>query len=147
MPASIEFQNVLRECAKKEAYREACERATGGSEFDPDTLEPLWRELRTNRGRYQLQGDLDRIFEEGRTIYGHYWRLSKLKAWEDTAISWHESQRRNSGWKEGIVQKLRAHLRRMEIVSVLLGCVYPEDFAVYSPPIMTILQVPPCPPI
>jgi len=147
MPASKEFEDVLQKCAKKEAYREACERATGGSEFDPDALEPLCRELRTNRGRYLLRGDLDRIFEEGKTVYGHYWRLSKLKAWEDTAISLHESQRRNSGWKESIVQKLRAHLRRMEIVSVLLSCVYPEDFAVYSPPIMTILQVPPCPPI
>src|SRR5208337_3555227 len=147
MPASKEFEDVLQKCAKKEAYREACERATGGSEFDPDALEPLCRELRTNRGRYLLRGDLDRIFEEGKTVYGHYWRLSKLKAWEDTAISLHESQRRNSGWKESIVQKLRAHLRRMEIVSVLLSCVYPEDFAVYSQPIMTILQVPPCPPI
>ena len=90
---------------------------------------------------------MDRIFEEGKTIYAYYWRLSKLKAWEDTAISLHESQRQNSGWKESIVQKLRAHLRRMEIVSVLLSCVYPEDFAVYSPPIMTILHVPPCSPI
>ena len=121
--------------------------ATGGSEFDPDTLEPLWSELRTNQDRYLLRGDLDKIFEEGKTVYGYYWRLSKLKAWEDTAISLHESQRQNSSWKESIVQKLRAHLRRMEIVSVLLSCVYPEDFAVYSPPIMTILQVPPCPPI
>lgn len=90
---------------------------------------------------------MDRIFEEGKTVYGYYWRWSKLNAWEDTAISLHESQRRNTGWKESIVQKLRSHLRRMEIVSVILSCVYPEDFAVYSPPIMTILQVPPCPPI
>jgi hypothetical protein len=69
---------------------------------------------------------LDKIFEEGKTVYGYYWRLSNLKAWEDTAISLHESQRQNSGWKESIVQKLRAHLRRMEIVSVLLSCVYPD---------------------
>lgn len=147
MPASIEFKDVLRECATEAAYREACVGATSGSEFDPDALEPLWNELRTNQDRYLLRGDLDRIFEEGKTVYGYYWRLSKLKAWEDTAISLHESQRQNSGWKESIVQKLRAHLRRMEIVSVLLSCVYPKDFAVYSPPIMTILQVPPCPPI
>jgi hypothetical protein len=145
MPVSIEFEDVLRECAK--AYRKACVEATGGNEFDPDALEPLWSELRTNRNRYLLRSDLDRIFEEGKTIYGYYWRLSNLKAWEDTAISLHESQRRNSGWKESIVQKLRTHLRRMEIVSVLLSSAYPEDFAVYSPPIMTILHVPPCSPI
>ena len=147
MPASEGFENILQECATEEAYQKACVRATGGSEFNPDALEPLCKELRTSRGRYLLRGDLDRFFEEGKTVYGHYWRLSKLKAWEDTAISLHESQCRKSGWKESIVQKLRAHLRRMEIVSVLLSCVYPEDFAVYSPPIMTILQVPPCPPI
>lgn len=90
MPASIEFRDVLRECATKKAYRETCVVATGGSELDPDVLEPLWRELRTDRGRYLLRGDLDRIFEEGKTVYGYYWRLSKL----------HESQRRNSGWND-----------------------------------------------
>jgi hypothetical protein len=147
MPASIEFEDVLRECATEKAYRDACKEATDGSDFNPDALEPLWRELRTNRGRYLLRSDLDRIFEEGKTVYAYYWRWSKLNAWEDTAISLHESQCANSGWKESIVQKLRAHLRRMEIVSVLLSCVYPEDFAVYSPPIMTILHVPPCTPM
>ena len=147
MPASIEFEDVLRECAAEGAYRKTCKEATDGSEFNPDALEPLWSELRTNRNRYLLRSDLGRIFEDGQTVYGYYWRLSKLKAWDDTAISLHESQRQNSGWKESIVQKLRAHLRRLEVVSVLLSCVYPEDFAVYSPPIMTILQFPPCPPI
>jgi hypothetical protein len=147
MPANKEFEDVLRECATEEAYRKACKEVTDGSEFDPDALEPLWTELRTKRGRYLLRSDLDRIFEEGKTVYGYYWRWSKLNAWKDTAISLHESQRQNSGWKESIVQKLHSHLRRMDILSVILSCVYPEDFAVYSPPIMTILQVSPCRPL
>jgi hypothetical protein len=147
MPASIEFEDVLRECATEEAYPKTCKEATDGCEFDPDALEPLWSELRTNRNRYLLWSDLDRIFEEGKTIYAYYWRLSKLEAWGDTAISLHESRRQESGWKESIVRQLCTHLRRMEIVSVVLSGVYPEDFAVYSPPILTILHVPPCFPI
>ena len=105
MPASVEFEEILRrKCATEEAYREACERATDCGGFDPDpALEFLWSELRTDRNRYLLRSDLDRIFKEGKTVYGYYWRLSKLKAWEDTAISLHESQRQNSGWKESIV--------------------------------------------
>jgi hypothetical protein len=147
MPATLEFGEVLRKCATDEAYRETCRLATGGREFDPSSLERLWRELRTNRNTYLLRSDLGRIFEEGKTVYGHYWRLSGLKEWGDTDISLHESHCGVPGWKEGIVQQLLSRLFRMEIVSVILSRVYPEDFAVYSPPIMTILQLKPLPPI
>ncbi|MGA2904198.1 MAG: hypothetical protein ABSD98_10230 [Candidatus Korobacteraceae bacterium] len=146
MPKNIDFEAVLRQCSTEDAYREACKIATHGREFDPDSLEPLWQELRTDARRYLQPSDLDKIFEQGKTVYGYYWRVPK-ENWDGPGISLHESQCAKPGWKESIVQKLFARLSRMEVVSVLLSCVYPGGFGVYSPPIMAMLQIPPCAPI
>ncbi len=144
---NIDFETVLRKCSTERAYLEACKGATHGTVFDLHLLEPLFQELRTKEGRCLQLDDLDRIFEEGKTIYAHYWRWPKEKTRMDAQVSLNETQRGTSGWKESVVRNLFACLSRMEVASVVLSCVYPEDFAVYSPPIMTILQVPPCPPI
>jgi hypothetical protein len=147
MQANIDFEAVLSKCSTEAAYRDACKIATHGCEFDPDALEPLCQELRTDRSRYFQPGDLDKIFEQGKTVYGYYWRVPKGELLGGPGISLHESQRAKNGWKENIVEKLFARLFRMEVVSVLLSCVYPKDFGVYSPPIIAILQVPPYPPL
>jgi hypothetical protein len=147
MPANIDFESILSECSTKDAYRKMCKKATHGSEFNPDELEQELSGLRTNKRRFLCKSDLDRMFEEGKTVYGYYWKVPRGVQWEGSEISLHESQCAKSGWKESIVHKLFSLLARMEVVSVLLRCVYPNDFAVYSPPLMTILQVPPCPPI
>jgi hypothetical protein len=146
MPKNIDFDEVLRQCSTEDAYREACKVATHGREFDSDSLESLWQELRTDARKYLQPSDLDKIFEQGKTVYGYYWRVPK-ENWDGPGISLHESQCAKPAWKESIVQKLFARLSRMEVVSVLLSCVYPKDFGVYSPPIMAMLQVPPYPPI
>ena len=147
MPASIDFESILSKCSTKVAYREMCKKATHGREFNPDELEQKFSGLRTDKGRFLCESDLDRIFEEGKTVYGYYWKPPTGVNWAHSEISLHESQCAKSGWKESIVHQLFSLLTRMEVVSVLLRCVYPDDFAVYSPPLMTILQVPPCPPM
>jgi len=146
------FQSVLKECSGEDAYHDTCVRITSGKAYRPHALDDLWEELRLKKDRYLEKDDLERIFSAENTHYGYYWKVPFRANWEGIKISLHESNRGGTAfaihqWKHKIVQKVYTKLQSMEVSSVVLSCVYPEDFAVYSPPTLTLLQVPPDEPI
>jgi hypothetical protein len=138
MPTSTDFETVLRSAPRLRLTIETCTAATQGREFNPDSLEPLWRELRTNKNRYLQPSDLYRVFEEGKTIYGHYWRLSKVTHWGIRRSRCMNRSGRIAAGRRKLSNSSLAVLQDWK----LLSSVYPEDLAVYSPPIMSILHVP-----
>ena len=151
MPAN-DFQFVLKECSGDQAYHDTCVRITSGKAYHRHALDDLWQELRLKEDRYLEKDDLERIFSAENTHYGYYWKVPYRANWEGIKISLHESHRGTTTfsigqWKHNIAQKVYTKLQSMEVSSVVLSCVYPDDFAVYSPPTLTILQVPPAPPL
>jgi hypothetical protein len=146
------FQAVLEECSADKAYRDTCSRITGGREYQPNFLDDLWRQLRFEKGRYLEKTDLDKLFAPENTHYGFYWKVPTGVNWGGPKVSFNESERGDNElaikqWKHKIVQKVFTKLQSMEVTSVVLSCVYPDEFSVYSPPTLMILQVPPAPPI
>lgn len=98
MPANVDFKSILSKRSTQVAYREMCKKATHGSEFNPDALEQELSGLRTDKRRFLCKSDLDRIFKEGKTVYGYYWKVPTGVQWEGSEISLHESQRAKSGF-------------------------------------------------
>ena len=146
MSVANDFRTVLQECSSEKAYVATCDRIASGSEFDPHALDPLWQELRTHKDRYLRRSDLEQIFSENKTHYGYYWKVPSRVQLDGVNISLHESERGKKNWKHNIVQKLFTKLQSMEVASVVLASVYPDDFGIYSPPTLMILLVPPKPP-
>ena len=142
------FQSVLKACSGDDAYHATCVRITSGKAYHAHALDDLWQELRFKKDRYLEKDDLDRIFSAENTHYGYYWKVPYRANWETIKVSLHESHRGSAflsigQWEHKIVQKVYTKLQSMEVTSVVLSCVYPHDFAVYSPPTLTVLQIPP----
>ena len=53
-----------------------------------------------------------------------------------------EDVKRWTAWRGKIVNQLFRELGSLELTSVLLRCVHPEYFGIYSPPLLCLLQVP-----
>ena len=152
MAVSKDFRTVLQECSSEQAYLDTCKRISRGREFDPHELDSLWHELRTQKDRYLRKSDVEQIFSEDKAHYGYYWKVPSAIDWGGVQISLHESERSGDieaieRWKHNVVQRAFTKLQSMEVASVVLASVYPNDFGVYSPPTLMLLQVPPEPPI
>jgi hypothetical protein len=147
----MDLTTVLRECATEEAYRDTCRRIVGIDAYDLHSLDELCRELRTQQGRYLQTADVESMFSD-KTHYGYYWKAplgvdliaSHISLWEGERGTTPDAIKQ---WKQHLVQKLFDKLKSMEITSVVLSCVHPRDFGVFSPPTLMFLQMPPRPPI
>lgn len=146
----MDLATALRECSADECYRETYMRIAEIKDYNSHALDGLWSELRTQKGRYLQNGDLEAIFSPDKTHYGYYWKapsgvnLDGISLYEaDRGITDKEVQQ----WRHHMVQRLFGGLKSMEVTSVVLSCLYPKDFGVYSPPTLMILQIPPRPPV
>jgi hypothetical protein len=137
------LRKVLTECAGDGAYRETCRRIVGNETYgDPDILSDLWAKLRAEPNRYLANDDLDQVFS--RTHYGSYWTRPKHVDVDGQKISLNEAKLKGNVeeqcWK--LVAEVFPKLKSMEVTSVILGCVHPDHFGVYSHPILMLLRIP-----
>jgi len=96
---------------------------------------------------------LRKIFSPDETHYGSYWKVPDGVKVDGANISLNE--KKLTGRSDGdIDQGRREHveevfpkLKSMEVTSVILGCTHPNYFGVYSPPVLTLLQLPMQPPV
>jgi hypothetical protein len=147
----MDLATALRECSTEKAYRDTCGRIDETHPYNAHVLDELCAELRTQQGRYLANSDVESMFSD-KTHYGYYWKApvgvdidaSRISLWEGERGTTPEAARQ---WKHRLVQTVFGRLKGMEVTSVVLSCVHPNDFGVFSPPTLMLLQLPPMPPI
>ncbi len=145
------LKSILIECSAERSYAEVCNRFRG-VRYDPGALERLARAIRTKPGRLLRSDDVEAIFSKKNAHYGHYWsKLPDLRL-KEAALSLLECERGKSlsdlnNWRKNRVRALFEVAKSMEVTSVILQTIYPDDFGVYSPPVLTFLQIALRPPV
>jgi hypothetical protein len=144
MTASATFP--LREYNDVAKYEEVCRKRFGRT-YDLQAV--VWRfsEL-CQPGRSLTASDIVALFNPEETHFGHFWRPAQglEEALDNRGLSLARPD--GSGkWREHIVAAIFEFLGSVEAVSVLLRCTHPDEFAVYSPPILNLLQLPAQPPV
>jgi hypothetical protein len=85
------------------------------------------------------------LFDPAESHFGHFWK-PPLDLEEKLHSRWISLARPvgadERAWRGNVVAAVFEFLGSVEAVSVLLRCVYPDDFAVYSPPTLNLLQLP-----
>jgi hypothetical protein len=138
------LKKVLTVCASDRAYRDTCVRIVGDDSYGhPDDLSDLWAKLRTEPDRYLTKDDLHLVFSR-KTHYGFYWTVPEPVLADGQRISLNVVKLKDNVeeqcWK--LVEEVFYMLKSMEVTSVILGCVHPDHFGVYSHPILMLLQLP-----
>jgi hypothetical protein len=149
MDIPSEFKIILQQCATEEWYSKACEMLSNRT-YNLRELERLRRELRA--GRPLRANDLEQISDK--THFGESWKIPKTFVPEgltkkeislrrpDCGSSKAEDVKRWKAWRRSIVDRLFHELGSLDLTSIVLRCVHPECFGVYSPPLLCLLQVP-----
>ncbi len=147
----MDLASALRECSTLEAYRDTCRRIEESDSYSPEALNDLCRDLRTSEGRCLRTADVVSMFSD-KTHYGYYWKApvgvdvdaSHISLWEgERGITQEDVMQ----WKHRLVQTVFGKLKGMEVTSVVLSCVHPKDFGVFSPPTLMLMQLPPLSPV
>ena len=107
------------ECSTEECYRKTCIRIAGIESYDLHALDGLWNELRTEKGRYLQNSDIESIFSDV-THYGYYWKAPVGVKLEAAKISLCEADRGTTDqavklWRHNLVQSLFVKLKSMEV--------------------------------
>ncbi len=138
---------ALRDYDNRFRYEEVCRKRFGRT-YDLDRTVRQFSELR-EPGRPLTASHVAALFDPEETHFGHFWRPAP--GLENTlnprGISLAKPPSGARHWREGIVGAVFEFLGSVEAVSVLLRCTHPEEFAVYSPPILNLLQLPAQPPV
>ena len=127
------------------SYDELC-RKRFGRVYDLESTVRRFSALRSP-GRPLTASDVVELFDPDRTHFGHFWRPPQDLALNSRGISLARPEQPNKQWREDVVAALFKFLGCVDPVSVVLRCIHPEDFAVYSPPILNLLQLPAEPPV
>jgi hypothetical protein len=115
--------------------------------YDSRTLEPLWDELR--HGQPLEIEHLKEVFSENNSHFGQFWKIPESLGKRlnnrpriDLQMPNHESAGvQRSEWAEKVVTTLFELLGSIDLASILLRCVHPRKFGVYSPPLLGFLQL------
>jgi hypothetical protein len=114
--------------------------------YDLKTLDPLSNDLRD--GKALTIEHVNEVFSEKNSHFGQFWKIPeslerKLKGQKiylqmpDQEAT--EPERSESS--EKIVSMLFKLLGSIDLASILLRCVHPREFGVYSPPLLGFLQL------
>jgi hypothetical protein len=130
-----DYDNVSR-------YEEVC-RARFGRTYDLARIVRQFSGL-CEPGHALTASQVVALFNPEETHFGHFWRpaCDLEQTLNPRGISLAKPAGAGKGWREDVVAAVFELLGSVEAVSVLLRCTHPEDFAVYSPPIMNLLQLP-----
>jgi hypothetical protein len=146
-PAATSETFPLRDYCTRSRYDEVCRRRFART-YDLDRTVGQFSALRAP-GRLLTASDVVALFDPRETHFGHFWRPAQdlQKTLDPRGISLARPAAAGRCWREDVVAAVFEFLGSVEAVSVLLRCTYPEDFAVYSPPILNLLQLPAQPPV
>jgi hypothetical protein len=135
-----EYDNVAR-------YDEVC-RQRFGRTYDLESLVRKFSALR-EPGHVLTAAHVLFLFNPEETHFGHFWRPPQdlEQTLNLRGISLAKPTNAGRPWREDLVGMMYEILGSVEAVSVLLRCTHPEDFAVYSPPTLNLLQLPAQPPV
>jgi hypothetical protein len=132
----------LRDYDSIAMYDEVCRRRFGRT-YDLESIVQEFGELR-EPDRPLTARHVFALFDPEQTHFGHFWRpvcpLEEILNPRGISLAW--PQAAGKQWREEMVTAVFELLGSLEAVSVLLRCTHPEDFAVYSPPILNLLQLP-----
>ena len=131
----------LQEYCSAERYDEVCRKRFGRT-YDLDRPVESVRELRLP-GSVLRASHVVELFDPDRTHFGHFWKpprdLEKtLEAWRIPVARPADA---GGTWREEVVLRVFERFGSVEAASVLLRAVHPEEFAVYSPPLLNLLQL------
>jgi|SRR5581483_947430 len=137
----------LRNYNSRSKYDEVCRRRFGRT-YDLDRTVQQFQELRRPDCRLTAR-HVAQLFDPAHTHFGHFWRPApdletKL---DPRRISLARPDGVSDEWRRQVVGAVFEFLGSVEAVSVLLRCTHPEEFAVYSPPTLNLLQLPAQPPV
>jgi hypothetical protein len=136
-----EYDNVLK-------YDEVCRKRFGRT-YDIGTLVRKFKDLCQPHHPLTARRVME-LFDPDESHFGHFWKppqdLERNLPFHGISLA-RPAEADQKAWRESVVAAIFEFLGSVEAVSVLLRCVYPDDFAVYSPPILNLLQLPAQPPV
>ena len=147
----MDLTTALRECKTEKAYEDTCQRIDKTHRINLRGPDILCSELRDQRGRYLRNSDIDAFFSD-KMHYGYYWKPPSGVNLDASHILLSEAERGTTEdavgvWKRQLVRTLFRKLKSREVASVVLSCVHPKDFGVFSPPTLSLLQIALKPPV
>jgi hypothetical protein len=94
-------------------------------------------------------GDVAALFDPDESHFGHFWKppRSLETMLGSRRVSLARPPAAGEKWREDVVEAVFECLGSVEAASVIMRLVYPDDFAVYSPPLLCLLQLPAKPPV
>ena len=128
-------------------YDEVCRKRFGRT-YDLDEVLRKVRDLR--EPGHPLKADhVVELFNPEEIHFGHFWKPPRdlAETLNPRCISLAKPLEAENQWRENVVAAVFECFGSVEAASVLLRCVHPEDFAVYSPPLLNLLQLPARPPV
>jgi len=128
-------------------YEEVCRKRFGRT-YDLVATVKQFSELR-RPDRILTARHVAALFNPEETHFGHFWKPARdlEQTLDRRPISLAKPDDAGRHWREEVVASVFEFLGSVEAVSVLLRCTQPDDFAVYSPPILNLLQLPAEPPV
>lgn len=89
------------------------------------------------------------LFNPEEIHFGHFWKPARdlEETLDPRCISLAQPIEADDRWRQSIVAAVFECFGSVEAASVLLRCVHPDEFAVYSPPLLNLLQLPAGPPV
>src|SRR5271165_3986569 len=135
------FKAVLNECATREVYLKTCRRIADNEKYTPEFQSDRWVELGRKEKPGLTNAVLEDMFSPETTQYGRYWKTPKLGC-EGITLKEPGPGENPEVWQRELVSRVFEQLQSMEATSVVLKCVHPRYFGIYSPVTLTLLQVP-----
>jgi hypothetical protein len=137
----------LRDYDSVQKYDDVCRKRFGRT-YDLARTVQQFSELR-EPGHPLTARHVMALFNPEETHFGHFWRPAHDldKRLDPCRFSLACPTGAGKKWRHEVGTALFEFLGSVEAVSVVLRCTHPEDFAVYSPPILNLLQLPAQPPV
>lgn len=137
----------LKDYVDVRKYDEVCRKRFGRT-YDLGKLLLKARDLR--RSDRPLKASLVvELFNPEEIHFGHFWKPPRdlEETLNPRGVSLAKPSEAEEEWRAGVVAAVFECFGSVEAASVLLRCVHPDDFAVYSPPLLNLLQLPAGPPV
>ena len=120
-------------------FPEVCERKFG-RRFDFAKIEKEFEQVRTGGSRLMAR-DVAKIFDKDRTPFGRYWPLPDAKALEKQLTRQHVFLSPIVGYGHDLVEQLLQVFHNLGVASLVLRMAHPDQFGVFSTPIVHLLQI------
>ena len=120
-------------------FPEVCRKKFGRT-YSFQSLEKKFEQLRSGK-RWLVAKDVLNIFDTAQTAFARYWPRPMERELDQTLKKAHLMLGPLPADAHGLVQRLLGIFQNIGIVSLVLRFVHPDRFAVFSTPIMNLLQV------